>query len=264
MSNKLEFEMMTIHSDMIRILFETLKEILQDVNIICDEYGMRITALESTKVAFVNLELYADEIRKDEGHYRCDNKVIMGINLPYIYKLIKMVSKDDIISFYKFENVDKLYIKIENRQKKRANTLEYKLYDLEEQEITLPDDMYHPAKVTLISQDFSKDIKDMSQIGDKIKIQTIKNKLLYTCIGDWADINIVNGETNYMKFLEQSDEIIQGTYSLKFLQLFTKATNLCIKSKLCMGNRVPLMIEYPVPNLGLLTFLLSPQVNEDE
>lgn len=263
MSGKeLEFEMMTIHSDMIRILFETLKEILQDVNIICDEYGMRITALESTRVAFVNLELYADDIRMDDGHYRCDNRVILGINLPYLYKLIKMIAKDDVISFYKYKNVDKLYIKIENKQKKRSNTLEYKIYDLDEQEISLPKNLYHPVKVTLNSQDFSKDIKDMTQLGDKIKIQSIDNNLIYSCEGDWANINIVNGETNYLEFLDQSEDVIQGTFSLRFLQLFTKATNLCIKNKLCIGNNVPLLIEYPVPNLGLLTFLLGQQMEE--
>jgi len=173
-----------------------------------------------------------------------------------------MVSKDDVIIFYKYKGEDKLNIKIENRQKKRSNTLEYKLYDLDEQEITQPD-LNYPAEITINSQDFSKDIKDMSQIGSKIKIQTIGNQLIYSCEGDWADISIVNGETGDLEFSQQSKDIIQGTFPLKFLQLFTKATNLCIKNKLYLANDQPLVIEYPVPNLGRLTFLLSQQVEED-
>ena len=265
-------EMMTIHSDMIRILFETLKEILQDVNICFDSNGMKIAAMDPTKVAFVHLKLNADDIRSDGGHYYCECdhnpdgseiKRTLGVNLGNLFKIIKMVTKDDSISFF-VERGDEqhLGVKIENRIKNLATTIKYKLYDLNQDDISIQDFEFD-TEIAISSNDFTKHVRDMSHLSSIMEIRTTGDQLRFSCQGDWADQTTIIGENSNLEFVQQTDEVIQGRFSIRFLQLFTKATNLCIRNKLFLKNNYPLIIEYPVPNLGSLKFLLGQQVEGD-
>jgi hypothetical protein len=64
---------------------------------------------------------------------------------------------------------------------------------------------------------------------------------------------------------EESGVLIQGNdtyicneYSLKFLQVFTKATKLSFDLKIQMKKDYPIILNYYIPNLGLLRFCLAP------
>ena len=57
---------------------------------------------------------------------------------------------------------------------------------------------------------------------------------------------------------ENSNEIIQGMFSLKYLVLFTKCTNLSSSIELYLKNDYPLIIRYQVANLGEVKLCLAP------
>jgi len=59
-------------------------------------------------------------------------------------------------------------------------------------------------------------------------------------------------------------EIVQGVFSLKYLTLFTKFTNLSSTVDLLMNNDFPLLVRYPVSSLGELKLLLSEKENDDD
>ena len=57
---------------------------------------------------------------------------------------------------------------------------------------------------------------------------------------------------------------ITGMYSLKYLNIFTKATSMCASVQIIQetGNRF-LILKYNVANLGELKFYLATKVSED-
>ena len=57
------------------------------------------------------------------------------------------------------------------------------------------------------------------------------------------------------------DKPIQVIYSLKYLVLFTKCTNLCNLIHMYIKNDYPLIIKYTVANLGDIKLCLSPNVS---
>ena len=63
---------------------------------------------------------------------------------------------------------------------------------------------------------------------------------------------------------EHNDEIIQGTYGLKNLTLFTKCTNLCSTIELYLKNDFPLIIKYQVASLGYIQLALCPIAKQTE
>jgi len=58
-------------------------------------------------------------------------------------------------------------------------------------------------------------------------------------------------------------DLMKDTFSLKYLNLFTKATSMCSNMKLLHhGQDMPLVLEYKVTSLGELRFYLAPKSEE--
>ena len=51
----------------------------------------------------------------------------------------------------------------------------------------------------------------------------------------------------------------RGTYNIKYIQLFTKSTNLCSTVEIYLKNDYPLTILYNVANLGQIKYCLAPK-----
>ena len=68
-----------------------------------------------------------------------------------------------------------------------------------------------------------------------------------------------------MKFKQNLDDtyIVQGMFSLKYLVLFTKCTNLCNQIQLYIKNDYPLIIKYAIASLGMIKLCLAPNTNDD-
>ena len=101
----------------------------------------------------------------------------------------------------------------------------------------------------------------MTNIGDKIEIKSIGNILVLNCEGDFAEQETILSETQGgLSFsMTAGPELpIQGIFSLKYLTLFTKCTNLCNQIHMYIKNDYPLIIRYDVANLGHIKLCLSP------
>ena len=111
---------------------------------------------------------------------------------------------------------------------------------------------------TLPSADFQRICRDMSNLGSEIEIKRDGKLLHLSCMGDFA-----NQETS----IECPDDSpkITGLYSLKYLNIFTKATSMCASVQIMQeeGNRF-LIHKYNVANLGELKFYLATKVSEDQ
>ena len=53
--------MTTVQAGSIRTLVEVLKEVLNDVNLIFDETGIRVTAMDGSHVALIHMKLDASK-----------------------------------------------------------------------------------------------------------------------------------------------------------------------------------------------------------
>jgi proliferating cell nuclear antigen len=97
----------------------------------------------------------------------------------------------------------------------------------------------------------------MSNIGTDIEIKRTGNEIKFKCEGDFA-----NQETS-IECLDESPDIA-GTYSLKYLNIFTKATSMCASVQIMQeeGNRF-LILKYNVANLGEVKFYLATKVSDD-
>ena len=245
----------TVQSNAIRILFESLKDILTDVNLQISPAGIKIMAMDGSKVAVVHLKLDADKFE----NYICNDVFVAGINMLSLHKILKSIKNNDIIEFnITRKESTKLNIQIVNIEKSTKIISSIKLLDIDEDILQIPNIEYDSV-VTMPSNDFQSYIRDLSIITNEIKIESKNNSFVLSGQGDFAGTNIIIGETSNGMTLNKQDTA-SGTFLLKYLLLFTKSTNLCNTIEIYLKNDFPLLLVYKVANLGQLKYCLAPNV----
>ena len=242
----------TIQASAFKSTFEVLKDILNDVNVYFRPDGMYIVTLDTARTSLVDIFLAADNFEE----YQCEQEeIIAGINISNTFKLLKTITNNDIL---RVEINSKEYMDLEilSEVKKTNTKFQLKLLDINESRIEVPD-VEMSTITTLPSADFQRLCRDMSNIGTDIEIKRTGKVIRLKCEGDFA-----NQETS----IECPDESpdITGLYSLKYLNIFTKATSMCASVQIIQetGNRF-LILKYNVANLGELKFYLATKLSED-
>ena len=254
-------EVKTVQSSAFRILIEALKEILTDANLEFDESGIKIMAMDSSHTVLVHLKLNSEQFEE----FHCKNKLILGINMINLFKLIKTMSNNDTLTLYiEEDNQSVLGIKIENSEKNTITRYKLNLMDLHEDNIQIPPTVFESV-ITLPSSDFQKICRDMHNLADDIEIKSVGSQLIFNCKGEFASQETCIGEANSgMTFIQNQnpDEIVQGLFALKHLVLFSKCTNLCNSIELYLKNDYPLIIKYTVASLGSIKLCLAPKMED--
>jgi len=249
----------TVQASIFRILIEALKEILPDGNIEFNTKGVKIMTMDSSHTVLVHLRLNGSQFE----HYYCPEKIVVGINMLNLFKLIKTMNNSDTLSlFVEASDPSRMGIKIENGEKNTITNFKLNLLDLDEEVIDVPPANFSSV-INIPSADFKKICTDMNNLSSLIEIKSVSSQLIFTCKGEFAQQETIMGESSANGISYEQNpgeyEIIQGVFSLKHLVLFTKCTNLCNSIQMYLENDYPLIIAYQVGSLGEIKFCLAPK-----
>jgi proliferating cell nuclear antigen len=258
-NNKLTIK--TVQIAPFRILMAALKDILLETNIVFTKQGIKIINMDKTHTILVHLFLKAENFE----FFECkEEKIIVGVNILHLFKLITTIDNDDTLTIY-IENDDynegivtELGLKFENGTIKQSKIQKLKLIEPEQDELEIPDVKFSSV-INMPSNDFQKIIRDLAAISEKIEIKSVEDELIFKCSGQFAKAEIRRSENNAnMQILnKQHNKIIQGEYSLKNLLYFIKCTNLCNQIEIYLENNRPLIVKYNVASLGEIKMCLS-------
>ena len=246
-----------------RTLMAALKDILLETNITFKPDGVRIINMDKSHTILAYLHLEAENFE----FYECkQDKIIIGVNMSHLFKLINSIENDDTLTIY-IENSDyvdgivsHLALKFENGEIKQCKTQKLKLIEPEQEELEYPNVTFS-STINLPSGDFQKIIRDLSYISDKLEIESVGNELIFRCSGQFASAEIHRAESDgSMEFILKPDssKIIHGAFSLKNLGYFIKCTNLCNQIEMYLENDLPLVVKYNVASLGTIHLCLAP------
>jgi len=245
-----------------RTLMTALKDILLETNISFQPDGIRIINMDKSHTILAHLFLAAPNFE----FYECTKeKIIIGVNMFHLFKLINSIDNDDTLTIY-IENSDyndgvvsHLALKFENGEIKQCKTQKLRLIEPEQEELVYPDVKFSSI-INLPSADFQKIIRDLSCISDKLEIKSVGNELIFKCSGQFASAEIHRAESDgSMGFVLKQDsaKVIQGEFSLKNLGYFIKCTNLCSQIEVYLENDLPLVVKYDVASLGSIKLCLA-------
>jgi proliferating cell nuclear antigen len=245
-----------------RTLMTALKDILLETNITFKPDGIRIINMDKSHTILAHLFLGAQNFE----FYECTKeKIIIGVNMFHLFKLINSIDNDDTLTIYIEKDdyadgiVSHLALKFENGDIKQCKTQKLRLIEPEPEELEYPDVKFSSI-INLPSSDFQKIIRDLSAISDKLEIKSVGNELIFKCQGQFASAEIHRAESDgSMGFIlkQDSSKVIQGEFSLKNLGYFIKCTNLCSQIEIYLENDLPMVVKYSVASLGEIHLCLS-------
>ena len=262
-SPNMVLEIKTVQIAPFRTLMTALKDILLETNITFSPEGIRIINMDKSHTILAHLYLEADRF---EQYYCKYPKIVIGVNMFHLFKLINSIDNDDTLTIYIEKSeysdgvVDYLGLKFENGDIKQCKNQKLKLIEPDEEELLLPDVKFSSV-INLPSTDFQKIIRDLSNISERLEIKSVGTELIFKCCGPFASCEIRRSESDgIMEFINKQDssKVIQGEFSLKNLSYFIKCTNLCNSIEMYLENDLPLVVKYSVASLGEIKLCLAP------
>jgi len=293
------FECTLSSGELFKKIVSALSDLVEQGNFQVDSNMISFQGMDSSHVSLVSLQLTEGGFE----NYRCDSNQVLGIQFAALNKILKCMTNKDSLSIQAQDDGDLINFIFESQDQKRYSNFELKLNDIDAEQLGIPDTDYGTT-VKMPSAEFQRICRDLAAIGDTVTISATKNGVQFAVDGDIGAgsmmIKGMVGGAGAQKAVKDEDatqmdeededmamtvptqnidddednedngvrieleEAVTQTFSLRYLNNFTKATNLSKEVVLRMGADVPLEVEYKIADFGSLRYYLAPKIDDDE
>lgn len=258
MTSEYIFEAKSIQTANIKGLFDLLKSVILECNLIVSSTGIKIMELNTTQVALIHLKLESNAFESFYFDESYDKELVIGIHTDNFLKILKTVKHDETLSFLvKRDDPNFIIIKKENDTRNSTNSFKIPLHTLEYKKYEIPSIEFN-TMISMASGEFQRICKNFSSLGAKVlDIKNIKDGVFFNGSGDFCTFEGVLGDSTETTFKNSSEMVVQGAFDIKYLLLFSKASSLSKIVSLYLKNDYPLVLIYKVGTLGELKFIIS-------
>ena len=255
----------------IKQVFHALKDMLTDLTMIVDKNEIKIVNFDKTHMCIVSVNLALDK------HYCEYDKIIIGTNSFYLYKVLSSATNHDLISIYiEKENycngfVSKLGIQLDNTTNEQQTVFNLKLFEPDLDELDIPIINYTTIAI-MPSVGFQKIIQTfIGQQTNRIKIEYVGGDLKFSTVGLNCDIQVIRRESpngsdddknsEYITYLKKPDTsvVMRGEFPIKCLTNVIKCTPLSPNVELYLQNNSPLVVRHSIGSgLGYYKTCIAP------
>jgi proliferating cell nuclear antigen len=224
---------------------ELISELVTEVKIRLNEYGLSITAIDPANVAMVGLRIPKKAFSEfDSG------TETLGVNLDSLKRILKRSS--GALTLERRENL--LYIQMEDRIK-RNFTLS--LIDIESEDKEIPN-LEFSARVELRSGDLIDSVEDCAVVADACSFIIKEEKFIIEAKGLNSTRTEFSGDEAKI-----TAEACKARYSLEYLQKFIKASKLADKTVLNFADDHPLRMDVRTDSIEI-SYILAPRVETED
>jgi proliferating cell nuclear antigen len=138
--------------------------------------------------------------------------------------------------------------------------------EIDGEQLGIPDTPYK-CSVKMPAEEFQRIVRDLQVLGDTCTIACTKEGIRFSVSGAIGTGNILTRANASDKESEQvvidMEEPVELNFALRYLAFFTKATKLSDSVIISMSPDVPVVVEYPIGDVGHIKFYLAPKIEED-
>ncbi|KAJ9126920.1 hypothetical protein QFC24_001151 [Naganishia onofrii] len=160
-------------------LLDAIKELVTDCNLEANEEGIGLQAMDNSHVALVTVQLEANEF----DSYRCDRNMPLGVNLGSLTKILRCAKDNDVVTLKAGDDADSLTLLFESPNSDRVGEYDMKLMDIDQEHLGIPDTEYD-ATITFSSTEFARICRDLSALGESVKIEVDKQGIRFSSDGE--------------------------------------------------------------------------------
>ncbi len=228
-------------------VIEILSELVTEVRIRFNEFGLSISAIDPANVAMISFKLPKSSFSQFET-----GEEVLGVNLDSLKRILKRCGTGSSLILEKQENF--LNIQIQDKIKRNFNL---NLIEVETEEKEMPE-LEYTAKVEIVSKDLVDSIEDCMIVADACSFIVQEGKFIIEAKG----INSARSEFSGDEAKIEAENC-NGRYSLEYLNKFLKGAKLVEKCVLNFAEDHPLKMNIKSEGMEL-NFLLAPRVENDD
>lgn len=160
--------------------------------------------MDNSHVALVAVKLVQNGFKK----YRCDRPMPLGVNVGSLTKVLKCAKDDDVCTLRAADEADVLNLVYEAKSmfslilrifghnsssstdSDRISSYDLKLMDIDAETLGIPKTSYE-ARIVLSSAEFTRIVRDLSLLGDSVRIEVSKEGVRFASDGEAANGNVL-------------------------------------------------------------------------
>jgi proliferating cell nuclear antigen len=237
-------------------IVDALATLLTEVHFIVSKSGIILRQLDSSKAAMVDLVLPAKIFQE----YDCDGNYDICLGVDELNKISKRMAGDDRLEFRLDEDDNRFEIKMIGQAQRQ-----FKL-----QLLTAPDErtkkpsLEFDAKAEMFADAFKQAVKDIGVVSSHLRIAASGKTLTFTGEGDTGEAEVsmkAAGDESVIFHLEVSAKPT-AMYALNYLSEIAKAMS-TDSLTLQFSENKPMLLEFPIAEIGSISFILAPRVERD-
>lgn len=226
---------------------DVISELVTEVRIKINEFGMSITAIDPANVAMVKFRIPKSAFSQFET-----GEEVLGINLDNLKRILKRCNAGSPLILERKDNL--LNIQIQDRIRRNFSL---NLIEIEGQEKDMPV-LDYSARVEITSADLSSCIEDCAVVSDSCSFIVSGGEFIVESRG----LNSARSAFSKDEAKIEAEEC-KSKYSLEYLQKFMKGAKVAEKTVLNFANDHPLKIDIRTEHMEL-NFLLAPRVETED
>ena len=230
---------------------DILSELVSEVRIKVNEFGLSVTAMDPANISMVNFKIPRSAFAQFES-----GNENLGINLDNLKQILRRCSVGSSLILEKNEN--NLKISIQDRINRRFTL---GLIDVESEDINFEEKVSRIEFTSIIemnSVDLVNSIEDCAIVSDACSLKIENEKFIIEA----KSLNSAMSEFSGDEVKMQAEDC-KAKYSIEYLQKFMKGAKICDKTSLRFAEDSPLRIDFKNPGIEL-NFILAPRVETDD
>ena len=230
---------------------ELVSELVTEVRIKINEFGLSISAMDPANVAMVGFKLPKSAFSEFES----DNEDL-GVNLDNLKRILKRCGTKSSLFLERKENL--LEIRIEDRVRRNFSL---SLIEIEAEEIEFDEKigrMEFTSKVEIDSSDFIASVEDCAVVSDACSFVIKEGKFIIESKGLNSAMSEFSGDEAKIEA-----EDCKSRFSLEYLQKFIKGAKIVDKTILNFANEHPLQVDFKNEHMSL-SFILAPRMETND
>lgn len=247
------FRAKTSEGHVIKMLSELTQLNMKTTVFRIDKHGITMRVPDAKMWSLFDLDLKSENFQVFE--FESDGPLNIGLNLKYLYKMLKIMKKKDTIELYiQDPDVGHLGIRVIPRENNRISDSQLKIHNIQMLDIDLPTG--YDLHINIVANDFQKMVKDLCSISNTIKVTATRNTVTFSCLVDnvyakqitfggdifdtWANRSPQNTEVMYEGLFDISQilSIIKiANFSRSILVYCKPSLPICFKTDVgCLGK----------------------------
>ncbi len=239
----------------IKNMIQALAEVLTETVFKIDESGIRMRALDPSKVALIQLELPSVVFTE----YDVKNEISVGLSLDTMAKVMKRAKAKEVVEFEVFPTKFNIYLHGKKTPRRRFGLPVLSLAEEEIPEASLE----FEADIAISADVLTEVLKAADEVADYIEIEATPDALIFRC-AETEKKFIAEYPSSSEAFISYNvkSEKVAAKYSLDYLYDFVnKMSKVSDVAYIKFSNQKPIDITFEIPGGGKVEMLLAPRAD---